>query len=203
MAKRIVTRSPAFIREKNFETYGFTGEFYKLLGDPSLNFSTITYGKAKSGKSTFLLKMANMLAENYKKRILYVTAEEGIERTLQKRLEQLDITSSYIRFLSTRSLDDIVTVINGLKPRFIFIDSAQVCGLTYQKFAELKHSQGKKIRSWHVILQSNNVGQFKGGQEWVHEVDVKIQINNGTAVAEGRFNPQGQMQVFKNQNTLF
>lgn len=52
------TWSPEQIQEKTIEVYPFTGDWFKLLGEPDIRFSTLIRGKAKSGKSTYCMKLA-------------------------------------------------------------------------------------------------------------------------------------------------
>ena len=195
MGKRLVTYSPKRVMERNFKTYPFDGKWRELLGCPSEDFSSIIYGKAKSGKSTFCLRMAQYLADLTGKRVLYVAAEEGISQTLQERISANNITNNKVRFVKYRKIDDILWAIDRVRPRFTIFDSVQHIGMTIKDFIELKQSQGRKIRSWHLVHQVTKSGQYKGDEEWAHETDVKIELKNGIAYAEGRFNHPSKMVV--------
>ncbi len=196
--KRIRTWSAKQISERNFKELALPDNFTKLIGTPSHNFCSIIYGKAKSGKSTFSLHLANALVPYGK--VLYVSSEELISKSLQNRLQHVQITSERIRFVAVRSVSDIERLIRSIHARFIIVDSAQVCGMSVKDFMRLKLDAFKNRKSWHIILQSTNSGMFKGGQEWVHETDVKICLEKGIAIAEGRFNPDGRMEVIKGKN---
>lgn len=191
--KRIRTWSASQIAETNFKELEMPEEFVNLIGKPAHNFNSIIYGVAKSGKSTFCLKLANALVPHGK--VLYVSSEELISKSLQSRLVHVIMVSDRIRFVGVRSVQDIETLVKRLHARFIIVDSAQVCGMSIKDFMRLKLQTFKNRKSWHIILQSDNRGMFKGGQEWVHETDVKIQVADGIAKAEGRFNPDGTMVV--------
>ncbi len=195
MAKRIITYSPQTIREKNFKTYPFTGDWEKLIGQPDVRFSSIIHGVAKSGKSTFCLKFAQYCSQWGK--VLYVASEELISMSLQQRLETYNIVSPKIRFVGIRSVEGLEHLARNARPRFIIVDSAQILGLGFKDFKRLKETFKRMYRSWHIVLQSKANGDFKGGTEWVHETDVKIKVENGIATAQGRFNGEGRMQVFK------
>lgn len=206
MAKRVITYSPKRITEKNFNTYEVNEEWQKLLGFPSENFTSVMYGLSRSGKSTFALKFAQYFSETFNKKTLYVAAEEGISQTLQERIKQNNITSNKIRFVLYRKVDEIEHAINRVRPRFIIIDSAQRCGLSLKELLRLKDGQGKKIRSWHIILQVNHNGKIDGKHKWIHETDIEINLKNGIAIADGRWG-QGTMKVLDKLNqkqlTLF
>jgi len=196
--KRIRTWSAKQITERNFKELVLPDNFTKLIGTPSHNFCSIIYGKAKSGKSTFSLHLANALVPYGK--VLYVSSEELISKSLQNRLQHVQITSDRIRFVGVRSVTDIERLVRSIHARFIIVDSAQVCSMSVKDFMRLKLEAFKNRKSWHIILQSTNSGQFKGGQEWVHETDVKIQVEDGIARAEGRFNPDGSMIVIPHKS---
>lgn len=200
--KRLITYSPKAVREKNFETYPFTGDWAKLIGEPDVRFSSIIYGIAKSGKSTFCLQFAQYLSQFGK--VLYVVSEELISKSLQLRISTYNITSPKIRFAATRKVDDLEYMIYYQRPRFVIVDSAQILGLGFKDFERLKTKYKRLKRSYHIVLQSDKSGNFKGGTEWIHETDCRIQLNNGVAYCEGRFNAHGTMRVFNNgQLSLF
>lgn len=196
--KRIRTWSAKQIIDHSFKELELPEHFTKLIGTPSHNFCSIIYGTAKSGKSTFSLKLANALVTYGK--VLYVSSEELISKSLQSRLSHVEINSDRIRFVGVRTVADIERLVRSIHARFIIIDSAQVCSLSVKDFMRLKLEVFRNRKSWHIILQSTHSGQFKGGQEWVHETDVKIKIENGVARAEGRFNPDGSMIVIPHKS---
>ncbi len=68
-----------------FDTLGFKGKWLQLIGDPSTNFSLMVYGKPKMGKSYLCVDFAGYLARNHGK-VLYVGREEGLDITLQDKL---------------------------------------------------------------------------------------------------------------------
>jgi adenosyl cobinamide kinase/adenosyl cobinamide phosphate guanylyltransferase len=196
--KRIRTWSAKQIAETKFKELQLPDEFTQLIGTPSHNFCSIIFGKAKSGKSTFSLKLANALVPFGK--VLYVSSEEMISKSLQSRIAHVNIDSDRIRFVGVRNVNDMERLVKSIHARFIIVDSAQVCNLSLRDFVRLKLTTFKNRKSWHIILQSTNNGMFKGGQEWVHETDVKIQVADGIARAEGRFNPDGSMIVIPHKS---
>ncbi len=73
-----------------FETIGLKGKWLNLIGDPSSNFTAMVFGKPKMGKSYLCIDFAGYLARNHGK-VLYVAKEEGLDMTLQKKLNDKDV----------------------------------------------------------------------------------------------------------------
>jgi hypothetical protein len=73
-----------------FETLGFTGKWLELIGDPSSNFTAMVFGKPKMGKSYLCVDFAGYLARNHGK-VLYVAKEEGLDYTLQQKLNDKNV----------------------------------------------------------------------------------------------------------------
>jgi predicted ATP-dependent serine protease len=200
--KRIRTWSAQMIVEKQFAELELGEGLEGLIGKPSRNFCSIIFGKAKSGKSTFALELADKLSMHGK--VLYVASEEMISKTLKDRLVRLKLTEQKnVRYLPLRDISDIERTIRNSHPKFIFIDSVQVCNLKLKEFMHLKNVVFKNRKSWHLISQATNSGKMMLPQGFVHETDVKIQLDNGIAIAEGRFNAQGHLKVLDNAHKLF
>ncbi len=193
--KRIRSISPESILERNFKHIDISERFEKLLGLPPHNFNTITFGKPKNGKSSFSLQFAEELSKFGK--VLYVSAEEFISKSLQDRIRLNNIQpNKKMRFIGTRDIEVIERVIDNMHPRSIIIDSVQSCKILLREFERLKLKY-KNRKSWHLVSQTTNSGRPLLAQGWFHDVDVKIEVRNGKAVAEGRFRPDGYMVVFE------
>jgi predicted ATP-dependent serine protease len=193
--KRIRTFSPGQVEEREFKELLISAIFQELLGLPSPNFCSIIHGIAKSGKSSFCLKLAQELAQFGK--VLYISSEELISKSLQDRIRMNNIVHPRIRIAPVRSVDDIEHLVKRLHPKFIIIDSVQICGMKFKDFERLKNKVFKNRKSWHLISQTTNSGKMMLSQNWVHETDVKIKVEGGIVTAEGRFRPDGRMILFE------
>ena len=190
------TWSPADIVSRNVEVYPFENDWNKLLGEPDIRFSTLIRGKAKSGKSTFSMKMAQYCAQHFG-RVLYVSAEERINsRTLQNRLETCEVTSPRVRVVHTKHIEDIDRLVRTGGFRFVIIDSVQHVAMSYDEFENLRQKYKRRKLSWHLIMQKG-VSITK----WEHEVDVLIDVREGYAYAHGRYGKADRMQVL-NQGSI-
>lgn len=170
-----------------FDTIGLKGKWLELIGDPSSNFAAMVFGKPKMGKSYLCIDFAGYLARNHGK-VLYVAKEEGLDMTLQKKLNEKHVAhpnlfvSSYLP--SNLSIYD-----------FVFLDSVNRLGLTPDDLNKLRAKNASK--SFIFVFQTSKDGNFKGSQSFQHDVDVVIEVpEKGKAVQMGRFNQGGEIEIF-------
>ncbi len=171
-----------------FKTLGFVGKYRKLIGDPSKGFSAMVYGKPKMGKSFLCVDFAGYLARNHGK-VLYIAREEGLDMTLQEKLKAKDVAHPNL-FVTEQIPEDLSYY------DFIFFDSVNKLGLSSGDLETLKHNNPGK--SFVYIFQTTKEGNFRGANEFQHDVDVVIQVpEKGLAVQNGRFNQGGEMRIFE------
>ena len=171
-----------------FETIGLTGKWHDLIGDPSTNFTAMVYGKPKMGKSYLCIEFAGYLARNHGK-VLYVAKEEGLDYTLQQKLNDKNVAhpNLYVSSVLPESLSAY---------DFIFLDSVNKLGLTPDDLNRLKALNPTK--SFIFVFQSTKEGNFRGANSFQHDVDVVIQVpEKGKATQMGRFNQGGEIDIFE------
>ena len=170
-----------------FDTLGFTGKWLELIGDPSTNFTAMVFGKPKMGKSYLCVDFAGYLARNHGK-VLYVAKEEGLDYTLQQKLNDKKVKHPNLYVASILP--------NDLSPYdFIFLDSVTKLGLNPEDLNNLKKQNPSK--SFIFIFQSTKEGNFRGANAFQHDVDVVIEVpERGKAVQMGRFNQGGEIDIF-------
>lgn len=170
-----------------FKTIGLKGKWLNLIGDPSPNFSTMVFGKPKMGKSYLCIDFAGYLARNHGK-VLYVAKEEGLDFTLQKKLNDKDVIHPNLFVASVLP--------NDLSPyNFIFLDSVNKLGLNPEQLSQLKQQYPNK--SFVFIFQTTKNGNFRGANSFQHDVDVVIEVpEKGMAVGMGRFSQGGEVRVW-------
>jgi hypothetical protein len=170
-----------------FNTIGLKGKWRDLIGDPSSNFTAMVFGKPKMGKSYLCIDFAGYLARNHGK-VLYVANEEGLDMTLQKKLNDKDVKHPNLYVAS-------VIPANLSSFDFIFLDSVNRLGLQPEDLNRLRAVNPTK--SFIFVFQSTKHGNFKGSQSFQHDVDVVIEVpEKGKAVQMGRFNQGGEMEIF-------
>ena len=170
-----------------FDTLGFTGKWLELIGDPSTNFTAMVFGKPKMGKSYLCVDFAGYLARNHG-RVLYVAKEEGLDYTLQQKLNDKNVKHPNLYVASILP--------NDLSPYgFIFLDSVTKLGLSPEDINNLRRTNPSK--SFIFIFQSTKEGNFRGANAFQHDVDVVIEVpEKGKAVQMGRFNQGGEIEIF-------
>ena len=147
-----------------FETIGLKGKWLNLIGDPSSNFTAMVFGKPKMGKSYLCIDFAGYLARNHGK-VLYVAKEEGLDMTLQKKLNDKDVAHPNLYVASILP--------ENLSPYdFIFLDSVNRLSLSPEDLNQLKASNPSK--SFIFIFQTTKMGAFRGANSFQHDVDVVI-----------------------------
>ncbi len=171
----------------HFETIDLKGKWLDLIGDPSPNFTAMVFGKPKMGKSYLCIEFAGYLARHHGK-VLYVAKEEGLDMTLQKKLNDTNVKHPNL---------DVASLLpkNMDKYDFIFLDSVNRLGLSPEDLNRLKSSNPDK--SFIFIFQTTKDGKFKGANSFQHDVDVVIEVpEKGKAVQMGRFNQGGEIEIF-------
>lgn len=173
-----------------FRTLGFVGKYRKLIGDPAKGFTAMVYGKPKMGKSFLCVDFAGYLSRNHGK-VLYIAREEGLDMTLQDKLKAKDVAHPNL-FVSESIPED-------LSPYdFIFFDSVNKLGLSAGDLEALKQTNPGK--SFVYIFQTTKEGNFRGANEFQHDVDIVIEVpEKGLAVQNGRYNQGGEMRIFEEQ----
>ncbi|MBN8865870.1 MAG: hypothetical protein J0H92_21025, partial [Sphingobacteriales bacterium] len=170
-----------------FETLGFQGKWLDLIGDPSRNFTAMVFGKPKLGKSWLCLDFAGYLARNHGK-VLYVAKEEGLDLTLQEKIESVKHPNLTVAENIPYDLLDQFD--------FIFLDSVSRLGLTPDDLNKLRADHPSK--SFIFIFQTTKAGAFRGANTFQHDVDVVIEVpEKGKAVQMGRFNQGGKINIFE------
>ena len=174
--------------QMEFDTLGFTGKWLQLIGDPSSNFSAMVFGKPKMGKSYLCVDFAGYLARNHGK-VLYVAKEEGLDMTLQKKLNEKHVAHPNLFVASVLPFD-------LSKYDFIFLDSVNRMGLMPEDLNKLKAANPAK--SFIFIFQTTKDGKFRGANTFQHDVDAVIEVpERGKAVQMGRFNQGGEIDIFE------
>jgi hypothetical protein len=170
-----------------FNSLGFTGKWKELMGDPSSGFTAMVYGKPKFGKSYLCVEFAGYLARNHGK-TLYVAREEKLDATLQKKLSDKNVAHPNL-IVSDFLPEDLSNY------KFIFLDSVNKLGLSPEDLDNLRNSYPDK--SFIFIFQTTKQGAFRGQNEFMHDVDMVIEVpEKGKAVQFGRFNQGGETEIF-------
>jgi hypothetical protein len=169
-----------------FETIGLQGKYRELIGDPCVGFSAMVYGLPKSGKSTLCIDFAKYLAQHHGK-VLYCAIEEKFGYTLKEKVERLHAIDPNL-YVSETVPEDLSDY------NFVFIDSVSRADLQMDDLLKLRNDNSKT--AFVFIFHSTKNGNFKGMNQFAHDVDVIVKTENGKAVGNGRFGLGGSINVF-------
>ena len=174
------------ILNMKFNTLTFTGEWHRLFGNPSPNFSMMIYGEPKCKKSTLAVLLANYLAKSFGS-VLYAAYEEGIGETLKEKIDRLHAAHPNLNLSNGLP--------SNLSPyKFIVIDSVTRAKLQFKDLVELKRKYPNA--AFIFIMQVTKDGNYRGSQEIEHEVDIVVHCDaNQVAHSNGRFSQGGEMQL--------
>jgi len=187
-----ILSSTDFINQ-HFDKIDFKGKWQDFIGNPSPGFTAMVFGKPKMGKSYLCVDFAGYLARNHGK-VLYVAKEEKLDATLQLKLKDKNVAHEnlYVADNLPKDLSEY---------QFVVLDSVNKLGLSTVDLENLKKSNPKI--SFIYIFQTTKDGNFRGTNQFQHDVDVVIEIpEKGKAVQYGRFNQGGEMDIFKKEESF-
>ena len=186
MTKQIRAYNPREVSQKKYEIIKWNGQWRESFGRPAMNETWFISGASAQGKSSFVMQLAKKFCEYGK--TLYVSAEEGIRQSFQRRLEMFEM-NSVGRKLSIIEDPDINLLKERLSkpksPRFIIIDSFQMANWTYQDAMELIEKFNKKS----FIFISQEYKSRPMGADAVrlrYAAGVKIRVSGFMALCSGR-----------------
>lgn len=155
--------SGADIASMNFNRINLNGPWKIDLGSLYSDEQMMFYGQPGSGKSVYILRLANYLAKDLKLNGLYVANEELGRSSFTEKINQFKINVPNLHF--TKTLKNI-----DLKPyHFVVLDSVNSLGMTLHDYKALRQSMPDKI--YILVVQSTKDGDFRGGKDWEHEMD--------------------------------
>lgn len=187
-----VMNSNEVIKQK-YATYEFTEPWSNFLGNPSKNFSAIIYGLPKSGKSNLALQFASYLSRSFGK-TLYIAAEEGFGQTIKDKLTFTLANNQNLDIGDLKGFSEIQQTLRKKPYDFVFIDSINVAGIEVSQLGELR--QLHSSTAFISVMQATKQGSFKGSQEFAHNCDIIINVENGRASQIGRFNAPAEFEIF-------
>ena len=176
-----------------YNKYPFSGKWEKFIGQPSVNFHAMIYGRPKQGKSILAVQLAQYLSEEFG-RVLYIASEEGFSVTLQKKVAEFASNNPNLDFANYRNYKEIQEALFARKYKFVFIDSVNFIKITPEEIEDLKASN--KGTAFITIQQATKSGNFRGSQEFAHNCDMVIRVEAGQASHQGRFQEPTEMAVF-------
>lgn len=178
------------LSEKQFNLIQLKGIWAEFIGQPEFGFSLSIYGLPGQGKSTFAILLAKYLTENHGK-VLFNSSEEKHSKTLQNKLLRLNAVNDLILISSNSTAAELREQIKNRPSPFVIIDSVDHMKASAEDIENLKKEFSKV--SFILIHQSTKDGKQKGSNEFTHNADIVVRVENGKAITEkNRYAPAGK-----------
>lgn len=179
--------SSAQFANLEFATIGLKDKWKDFIGDPSPGFTAMVFGMPKMGKSYLCVDFASYLSKNHGK-VLYVSKEEFMSPTLALKIKD--------KQAATENMDIAGAIPADLSPYgFVFLDSVTSLKLAPDDLKKLEEKYPDV--SFIYVFQVTKAGSARGTNEYMHNVDVVIEIpEKGKAIQFGRFNQGGKLDIF-------
>lgn len=176
-----------------YNMHNFSGKWADFVGQPSIRFHAMIYGRPKQGKSILAVQWAKYLSENFGK-VLYVASEEGFSVTLQKKVSEFAMNNQNLDFANFRDYDQIRSALSRSKYKFVFIDSVNYINVSPEQIEDIKAENPNT--AFITIQQATKNGNFRGSQQFAHNCDIVIRVEDGIASQQGRYQVPSEMAVF-------
>lgn len=160
------------LQKARFKILPLTGVWRDSMGTPSEGFSVMIYGQSGQGKSTFAINFSEYLANNFGA-VLYNSAEEGINLTLQDKMKNLESDDLFISH--QKDFNSMKRYLKNSKCKFVVLDSVNHMNLTPDNVEGLRNMD--KTRSFISIHQVTKTGDFKGDNKFLHNCDTEIVVD--------------------------
>lgn len=188
MAKRAF--SPKEVLAKTYDTLPWAGEWARAFGYPAYNETWLIHGPSASGKSSFVMQLSRELCSYGT--VLYMSYEEGVSQSFQKRLERFKMNEVQGRFriATSDTIDELTARLKKAKsPKFVVIDSFQAAGFTYEDTKRLRAAFPKKC---FIFISWEDKGQpfGKPAKKLKYDAGVKVRVSGFKAYCQGRFTPE-------------
>ena len=164
------------LKSKKFKTLEFSDKWQELVGTPEANFCMMVYGKPGQGKSYFTLELSEYLASNFGT-VLFNSSEEGSSLSLQNKIANFNMENIFLG--GAKDVNNLQFLLSNSPYKFVIIDSVNHMNITPEDLRKLRGLHPSK--GFICILQSTKDGSFKGSNEYEHDADISIKIDNRKA----------------------
>lgn len=188
MAKRAY--SPKDVANIKHKVLPFEGKWKDVFGEPEQGDTWFISGASASGKSSFVMQLAKMLCGLGN--VLYVSLEEGVGVSMQRRLAQFKMNEVQGSFRITTDGDIDALAERLAKPKsakFIIVDSYQVAfeagweyNLTRDLIDRFKHKT-------FIFISQEDKGKPLGkpAVRLKYKAGVKVRTQGFRAYCQGRY----------------
>ncbi len=182
--------SPREVLAKSYRTLPWGGAWARAFGNPEINSLWVIHGPSGAGKSSFVMQLARELTSYGS--VLYMSYEEGVSQSLQKRLGtfRMDEVQGRFRIATDDTPDELAERLRRPNSaRFVIIDSIQRAGWSYEEASALMARFPHKS---FIVVSQEYKGQPMGkpAQRLKYDAGVKVRVSGYRAYCQGRFTPE-------------
>ncbi|MGM0587082.1 MAG: LPD1 domain-containing protein [Bacteroidota bacterium] len=171
------------LAQKQFQGITLPDPYGTVLGEIPVNASGVIWGPKGSGKSTFAVDLAFVLAGLLGKG-LYASSEEGAGPSMQGKIKRLKAEHPNLFVDDFNGFDELKAAVKFADIKFIILDSATMSRV---KVSELEafHNWCKEqpVMFWYV-LHATKDGAYKGNSMLVHLPDIELKVAEGFVQSE-------------------
>jgi len=177
------------LMKQHFSYLSLGEPWASLIGSMDEPFKIMFYGKDGNGKSSAAMSLASYFASSHGKRVLYVSDEERVSGKLQERIRRLGLAHP-----SFFVVDKIPTSLAGYE--VVCLDSVSSMGVEPAELEAMAKKYPKM--SWIYVFQTTKEGEFRGSQEYAHNVDARFVVTKGVVSQGGknRYGGKGSVRIF-------
>lgn len=179
--------SPREIARRTYKTLQWDGRWEEAFGQPEENSTWFISGPSASGKSSFVMQLAEELTRHG--RVLYMSYEEGVGVSFRERMLHfgLDKRQGWFRVLTSGTIQELKERLSRRhSAKFIIVDSFQEAGWNYPETEALIESfPGKSFIFISQELKGRPLG--KGAERLRYKAGVKVRVTGFRAWCQGRF----------------
>lgn len=182
--------SAAHLAGMTFKEITLDGEWKAELNRLMSDTQIMIWGVPGSGKTVKLLKFAQYLAEKGL-HTLYVANEEFGRSSFTEKIREFRIGHDKLMF--AKHLPEDLSQFQA-----IFLDSVQSIGMDLEAYKQFREQNSDKLSV--AIIQSTKDGDFRGGKDWEHEVDIAGEVvSRKLLMHKNRLDPDHESKAEKIQ----
>lgn len=186
--KRALT--PRDIAAKKWKTLPWGEKWSKTFGFPAENASWFISGASASGKSSFVMQLGKELCKYGT--VLYLSYEEGVSQSFQRRMGYLKMNEVQGRFrvVAGETYEEVVVRLKRPKsPKFVIVDSvqrAENAGWDYEKIEKTVTDLFPKKCFIFVSMEYKSQPLGKPAMRVKYLADMKVRVVGYKAYCQGR-----------------
>lgn len=160
-------------RQLSLPSIQLNNKYQSLFGKPASNFYMMVHGLPGQGKTHWAVSFADYFNKNHGSVLYYAAEQNGLSKSFQDIQNKLKTSFQIHTHPEKLSIQEIQNHFNQFS--LVVIDSVNALKLSHE---QLKTIRDNSNAATLVILQSNKDGDYKGTQNWKHDVDISVKIED-------------------------